>query len=398
MSPRALVTWSVLGHRWRSIAVTAMVSLLLAPACGESPPAPGGSGGSGNAAGGAGGNGGKGGSGGRGGAGAGGLPDASAPDVAPTADAGAADTASDTAAPDTRPPDGPPADGPSTPVGCPGPEAYVGDQAWKHRALATASATYCATWRLGRTIKEELAAKAMVRVAPGTYPLLDRAETAPFALPLCLLRPGVAPVAAGTGTLRTTTTPGGYLNFALNQPLVGGAGSFGGGINGPAAGGTFTITLDGAHPDPNQDRRFHLELCTKASCMPGERQYFDGCSYEGVTPRIHMVTFTGGSVALEFRHDTRGITVGIEPAAFVRANGTYKGVAFDQRDYFKLVYSPTVNHHFVRHFAVLFDAPIDGACGLEIENVSGAGPNMPRAYAVTCALDRMSQLPVSAAN
>ena len=77
-----------------------------------------------------------------------------------------------------------------------------------------------------------------------------------------------------------------------------------------------------------------------------------------------------------------------EPGAFVRAHGTFKGKAFDQRDYCKLVYNPA-HHHFVRNFAVLFDSPIDGACGFQVtglEPFDDTGtPNV--AARVDCALN-----------
>jgi hypothetical protein len=82
---------------------------------------------------------------------------------------------------------------------------------------------------------------------------------------------------------------------------------------------------------------------------------------------------------------------------FARASGSYRGVAFDQRDYFKLVYSPE-HHHFTRHFAVLFDAPIEGACGLELINLPGPPNAKPlRAWTVDCQLGRLAEVPVTGA-
>ena len=78
----------------------------------------------------------------------------------------------------------------------------------------------------------------------------------------------------------------------------------------------------------------------------------------------------------------------------MRATGTFRGTDFDQRDFFKLVYNPS-HHHFERHFAVLFDAPIDGVCGIEVENLEPWDDYQPdAAYAVDCALDRLSTLTV----
>jgi hypothetical protein len=52
--------------------------------------------------------------------------------------------------------------------------------------------------------------------------------------------------------------------------------------------------------------------------------------------------------------------------------------------------------HFVRHFAVLFDAPIDGACGLEIANLAlPIAGRQARVYRVDCQLGRLGELKVS---
>ena len=62
-----------------------------------------------------------------------------------------------------------------------------------------------------------------------------------------------------------------------------------------------------------------------------------------------MVTLESGSVELAVSIYRGGIGAGTEPAVFSRASGSFRGVSFDQRDYFKLVYSPQ-HHHFGRHY------------------------------------------------
>ena len=59
---------------------------------------------------------------------------------------------------------------------------------------------------------------------------------------------------------------------------------------------------------------------------------------------------------------------GTEPGAFTGASGTLDGTDFAIDDYFQLVYRPE-HHHFTRHFAVVFDSPVDEACALRIEGV-----------------------------
>jgi hypothetical protein len=72
------------------------------------------------------------------------------------------------------------------------------------------------------------------------------------------------------------------------------------------------------------------------------------------------------------------------------------GEAFEQEDYFKLVYRPG-HHHYSRHFAVLFDAPLAGACGLRVEDVNDLdGDLTARVSTVDCALEPIETRDVSA--
>jgi hypothetical protein len=110
---------------------------------------------------------------------------------------------------------------------------------------------------------------------------------------------------------------------------------------------------------------------------------------------MDAVTLENGSIELSVTIYRAGIGAGTEPAVFNRASGSFRGVAFDQRDYFKLVYSPE-HHHFTRNYAVFFDAPIAGACGLEIVNLPGPPSTRPvHAYAIDCQLGRQSEVKVT---
>jgi hypothetical protein len=120
--------------------------------------------------------------------------------------------------------------------------------------------------------------------------------------------------------------------------------------------------------------------------------YFLRCFLGGDMLR-HTVTFEGGSVELLSTIEKGGVSAGTEAGDFHRASGTYRGTSFDQRDYFKLIYSPE-HHHLVRNYAVLFDAPIGGACGLEIINLPGDQKPV-HVYAVDCQLTRQSELKVT---
>ncbi len=57
-----------------------------------------------------------------------------------------------------------------------------------------------------------------------------------------------------------------------------------------------------------------------------------------------------------------------------------------QQDYYKLLYHP-YHHHFSRDFAVLFDTPIDGACGLMLLYVNPFGEAEPATIVQTIDCD-----------
>ena len=56
-------------------------------------------------------------------------------------------------------------------------------------------------------------------------------------------------------------------------------------------------------------------------------------------------------------------------------------MAFDQRDYFKLIYSPTTNHHFIRHFADGRQCDFRHEMAFDFRSAGGdgrAGPQLKR--------------------
>lgn len=278
-------------------------------------------------------------------------------------------------------------------AGCPGPEAYVGNPAWRDTlVIADPFPPLCARWletngSLDRNstvnrLKETLAARAMVTIPPGSYKLIDGAGPAPLALPLCLVGPDRRGQAIGTGTVaRRMQGPTSIFDLSFPAPTVGT-------IRG-------TLVWEGASPLAVKGLDY-LQHCRDTACSPGAISFFVPCQVEG-PPTRHVVTLEGGTVELTVTIYRAGIGVGTEPGSFDAASGTFRGVGFDQRDRFKLIYSPE-HHHFARNFAVLFDAPIEGACGLEVINL---GPTLMserpvRAWAVDCRLDRQSELKVTA--
>jgi hypothetical protein len=286
---------------------------------------------------------------------------------------------------------GPPATSPDAGAlfaGCPGPEAYVGNPAWRDALVIGAGARLCSRWvesngsldnnNTANSLRQTLARKVMSSVAAGTYKLPAAPGQVPFGLPVCLVRPDRPPVATGTGTIARGTF-GAAQTFQIVLPITG----MGLVRVNLLKEGQAPLTIEGVDD---------LQHCPDGKCDPGVGVYFSGCFHGGTMLR-HMVSFEGGTVELLSTIDSSGISAGTEAGDFHRASGTFRGASFDQRDYFKLIYSPE-HHHFIRNYAVLFDAPIGGACGLEVVNLPGDLRKV-HAYAVDCQLGRQSELAVT---
>lgn len=282
-------------------------------------------------------------------------------------------------------------------AGCPSAQDYSADPGWTHELEVSDDAVYCAAFDENRTLKEELAAKALLRVAPGSY-RLPGAASAGLGLPVCLkLGASAAPVAAQadavryeSSTLETTTSHQYYFDQTVPDPdrrLT-----IGLRVAAPSA-DTPRFRLDGAAPSPFDETvpSASFWLCQGLEPCMFDRA-FDSCSHAESTLNRHDVELDTGSISLELRIGESFAST--EPGAFVRASGSFRGQAFDQRDYFKLIYRPA-HHHFERFFAVLFDEPIDGACGVEIDALEPFDDLSPdQAFTVDCELNQLEPLTV----
>jgi hypothetical protein len=75
---------------------------------------------------------------------------------------------------------------------------------------------------------------------------------------------------------------------------------------------------------------------------------------------------------------------------FLEGRGELDGTAFDQLDYWKLVYSAPHHHFSNRAFVVLFDQPISGACGLRVESLDAFDGTLPEVSLAGCDLQPLS--------
>ena len=85
---------------------------------------------------------------------------------------------------------------------CPDASAWVGDSSWTGLLTATGHADYCSGSNEGRTIPQELAAKARLKVVAGGWPMPAVEGTYDMALPVCTVTADTAaqPAMAGTGS------------------------------------------------------------------------------------------------------------------------------------------------------------------------------------------------------
>jgi hypothetical protein len=256
---------------------------------------------------------------------------------------------------------------------------------------------YCATFDEGRTLKEELAKKALLRITPGSY-RLPAADRDGLALPVCIAfgEQGLGVPAVPRSTTHQANEIGDRIyhlyRFVSEQPDPARRLGLDLGISLPE-GEAPGFVLNGDAPDlfgPTEPlNSFALYQSLEPSFL---ERGFGSCTHESSRLNRHEIVLDDGELTLDVRIGHSFAST--EPGAFVAASGTFRGVAFEQTDYFKLVYRPA-HHHVERDFAILFDAPIDGACGIQIETFPADPAGIaPTAATVDCALDPIETLTV----
>ncbi len=265
---------------------------------------------------------------------------------------------------------------------CPDATAWVGDPTWIG-AVEADGATYCSAPNESRTLEQEVAAKAKLRIPDGTYAVPTVDGVYGLTLPVCTLLPDgptwsaamagdgttdVSPNTYGTTTYTYVSgsqpllaeTQEGTDQYTLAHTLV---------LVGPADDVPAPLVLDGGEADASTGASGVFTLYPSAgSPYDVEAMTFGPCAEDAWTRNVHTVTFDGGQIELELWMGLNLIETA--PSTFVRATGTLDGTAFEVTDYFRLIYRPD-HHHFGRHFAVYFDAPIGDVCALRIEGVDG---------------------------
>lgn len=269
---------------------------------------------------------------------------------------------------------------------CPQASDYQGGD-WSWKLEVSPNALYCSLSDQGRTLQEELAAKSRLRLIAGSYPVPSDNGTNPFLLPLCFefLDPGTEPVRLEVGEIETNHTSAG--SFMIRQPVYTATNEpWEFSMQALFGLGEDTIPLNGDFLPLSADKDIDMWLC-KDNC-----RYFSSCNLPQIPRERHVVEFAGTGctgtqnnchIELLLRAETGILVTG--PAVFLSAAGELDGTAFDQEDFYKLIYNPG-HHHYTRDFAVLFDSPINAACGIKVEQLAPQ-PDQPNARLTTIQCD-----------
>lgn len=292
--------------------------------------------------------------------------------------------------------------GPDDWAGCPLADDFAPPTAESGELLVAADATYCTSFSATQSLQEALATRAVIRFVEGTFDL-PWAPTADYRVPVCVRAHGAS------GPMRTLPAQVDHSvevidyvdvhHYAVSAP-----------IDGFPEGATLLAELDvesdnDARPatvfqgHPTQEfsvdgagtHRHVFRLCRGTGTCDGSLP-LDGCVFAGHELNHHTVAFANGDVLelrlmLSLRSNERG--------AFDAAWGRWKGRDFQQRDPLRLVYVPSSDHR-TRSFAVLFDEPIDGACGLRVSDLDPDDPTAGSAATVDCELDDIASVPIVA--
>lgn len=284
---------------------------------------------------------------------------------------------------------------------CPSVEDYQGGN-WNWALDVKEGALYCSRFEEGRSLETEIENKAKLRFISGTFPIPDTAGDYGMRLPVCIkfLEGPNHPLLAEAGDLSIAINEEyGNLDIHLVQPMVDGNQNdwqLDLRVQVPLDEAP-SIRLDGVHPllSFDNDRFISIDLC-KGECQNSyqDRRWFDSCSFVNAPLHKHHVTFDGGQVHYDMRVGFSFAST--EPGLFVRAHGQLGDTAFEQTDFWKLIYRPQ-HHHFAADYAVIFDAPISGACGLKTIGLSrwSAGDPPAHMYSINCDLSSIEELSIT---
>ena len=253
---------------------------------------------------------------------------------------------------------------------------WSGDESWTGSLEVNVNGVYCGVWSEDRTLDQELALKAMLKLVPGTYPLPVADGDYDMGLAACTLlgvdTPGPQTAGAGSTSVSVSAWAGtAYTTLYGEQPLdLDGAAWWMGHILllvGDEGAAPPALLVDGTVSSDETGSGLEFTMAPEGTeSYSVETMKFGACQNPRWTEDVHHIEFEGGDIdmVLNLGDNVSQTATG----AFVSATGTLDGEAFTQTEYFKLIYRPG-HHHFSRNFGVLFDAPIGDVCGLRFEDV-----------------------------
>lgn len=258
------------------------------------------------------------------------------------------------------------------------------DDLMDYRLVVEEDATFCRPGVTGAGFQVTQAEKIRAWILPGEYqlPVTDAEDATELAwrLPVSLevASETIADAAPEDGTIlvemnESVTGSRHRSLFSASQPVVGLDGRKGTfaleQVEEVADGRTFVV---GARSDP-------VTLGVALWWDDPPDALMAACDvdfyFEGRLRRTWKVEHELGTIELDYAAGYWHWDVG-RPIVFSRAAGDHMGVRVDQRDYFKLIHYPEDFDALRNNFAVLFDEPMDGACGIAFTSLA-PGPDHP---------------------
>jgi len=258
---------------------------------------------------------------------------------------------------------------------CPLASAYQGDESWEGLLEVTAGALYCGAPLEHRSLDQEAKAKAQLRVLEGSYPLPTTDGDYEILIPACMAVGSMTgavelgdPGIIGASSYDYADTS--YVFLTLDQPMEGTSGKtwtmdFDLRLEGPQGKALQPLVLDGREFERGSYAGTRLQALIEDD-SEGVSPQFGPCVPESWELHEHALEFEGGNLQLQLRIAMSMDST--EPSSFVYAYGELDGSSFTQDNYWKLTYTPE-HHHYIRHFAVLFEHPIGDAHGLRVDNL-----------------------------
>lgn len=254
--------------------------------------------------------------------------------------------------------DGPDGSGDSADAGdggfdpCPGPEAYIGDGGWGGVLEVGPEQCFLAASIEGRPLEEMYRTQAIMRIPAGTYSVPIEVGAYPMRLPTCVQRfdPTDIFTLGDVGEL-TVQRYGEYVELSLWQYVYDELGRE----------WRMRVAMSGEGTNLHVDMGYIIDYSPSYYMSDNAFPYYERWR--------HTVVFEGGELTSDFFAAWGGTP---SSGLLVRASGTLDGVAFEQADYWKLVNNHD-HHFFGADWAVIFDEPIGGACGLRVDDGNPIG-------------------------